>query len=166
MAEGHSGSAAGFQQSFRSKMADQACLLPPHPGPPQLLPPPLCLRGCGNLTPVPPPSPQSCNPLFPHTSPVIRPLPALGFHGWGGVQGQALCVSMRLQPAHARVINTHFVVLIWVPFTLKAACCSVPACLAGGHRVALALCRLGAAHAQVRYHVPALREAWYPGFLA
>lgn len=144
MAEGHSSSATVFWQNFKSKVADQACLLPLHPSPLQLLPAPFCSWGCGNLAPVPSPSPQSCYPLFPHTS--CAWLPRLGQF----VQRQAHYVSMCSQPAHARVINTRFAVLIWVPFKLKAACCSVPACLARGNWVALASCKLEATHAQVR----------------
>lgn len=56
---------------------------------------------------------------------------------------------MCLQPAHARVINTHFAVLIWVPLKLKATCCSVPACLARGNQVVLVSSKLEAVHAQV-----------------
>lgn len=46
-------SATVFQHSFKSEMAHQARLLPPHPVPLQLLLAPLCSRVCGNLAPIP-----------------------------------------------------------------------------------------------------------------
>lgn len=62
---------------------------------------PLCSHGCGNLAPIPDPGPQRCNP-FPHTSSIIRPLPALGFHGWSGLsrgkRAVAACVRSLLVP--------------------------------------------------------------------
>lgn len=146
--EGHTGSATVLLWwTFRSKMVDQAHLLPLHPGPPLLLPAPLCSRGCGNLASIPSPSPPCHNPLFSHIPPIIHPLPALGFHSWSGLTRGKSTASVCLQPAHARIINTHFAVLIWVPFKLKAVCCSVPACLAGGKSLALAPRKLEATHA-------------------
>lgn len=73
------------------------------------------------------------------------------------VQRQARCVGMCSQPARARIINTHFAALIWAPFKLKAACCSVPACLAAGKRVSLAS-QTGSSTCSGRHHVLTSRE--------